>query len=187
MPDLLYTLSTVPALLLWVIILILLILYMWQVFSNRRSEKHGTHTLEEAHSKALEIIHNAIKKSQDITGQAEIESLRVTAESKLMDDKFQEKIMAETNDLFEKFEENLSNYLTQTQSQSTKAIELELKAARSLIDSYKSGQLRVIDENIVAILEKTLSIILAKKLSLADQMDLVYKALEKAKAEKFFV
>lgn len=180
-------LPDVPASLLWIIILLLLIIYIWQVVINWKSGKHATHSLEEAHAKSLEIIHNAIKKAQDITAQAEIESLRVTAESKLMDDKFQEKIMTETNQLFEKFEENLSNYLTQTQTKSTKAIELELQAARSLIDNYKSGQLRVVDENIVAILEKTLSIILTRKLSLADQMDLVYKALEKAKAEKFFV
>ncbi|TSC64179.1 MAG: Uncharacterized protein G01um101493_205 [Microgenomates group bacterium Gr01-1014_93] len=169
------------------IIVLLLIAYFWQLNVSRRGNLHASKTVEEAHSKSLDIIHSAIKKSQDIQSQAEIESLRITAEGKLMDDKFQDKIQAETNQLFEKFEENLSNYLTQTQNRSTKAIELELQAARSLIDSYKSGQLRVIDENIVAILEKTLSIILTKKLSLADQMDLVYKALEKAKAEKFFV
>lgn len=182
MPDI-----AVPTPILLGVVAILLILYLVEVISNRKSKKHSSSALEEAHTKSLNIIHSAIKKAQDITAQAEIESLRVTAESKLMDEKWQSKIMSETNELFEKFEENLSNYLTQTQSQSSRAIELELQAARSLIESYKSSQLRVIDENIVAILERTLSIILSKKLSLADQMDLLYKALEKAKAEKFFV
>ncbi len=43
------------------------------------------------------------------------------------------------------------------------------------------------DENIIAMMEQTLSIVLAKKLSLKDQLDLVYEALEKAKVEKFVV
>lgn len=182
MPDI-----AVPTPILLGVVVILAILYLAEVISNRESKKHSSWALEEAHTKSLDIIHSAIKKAQDIIDQAEIEALRVTAESKLMDEKLQSKIMSQTNELFEKFEENLSNYLTQTQTQSTKAIELELQAARSLIESYKSSQLRVVDENIVAILERTLSIILSKKLSLADQMDLVVKGLERAKAEKFFV
>jgi hypothetical protein len=47
--------------------------------------------------------------------------------------------------------------------------------------------MNVIDENIMAMLEKTLSLVLAKNLDLKDQMDLVYESLEKAKAEKFVV
>jgi hypothetical protein len=56
-----------------------------------------------------------------------------------------------------------------------------------LIDTYKVQQMNVIDENIMAMLEKTLSLVLAKNLDLKDQMDLVYESLEKAKAEKFVV
>lgn len=90
-------------------------------------------------------------------------------------------------ELFERFEQSLSTFLTQTQQQSTAAIELELHAARQLIDTYKSQQLALIDENIVAMLEKTLSLVIAKKLTLKDQTDLVYEALEKAKIDKFIV
>ncbi len=171
----------------WVTILILALLYIREVILNRPASKLKAHTLEEAQQKALEIIHSAIKKSQDITSQGKLMDERWKENFQKTLDQNQTQIMSETQELFEKFEENLSNYLTQTQTQSTRAIELELKAARSLIDNYKSSQLRVVDENIIAILEKTLSIILSKKLTLADQMDLVYKALEKAKAEKFFV
>lgn len=91
------------------------------------------------------------------------------------------------NQLFDKFEANLAEFLTQTETRTTASIELELKGARNLIDTYKQQQLKLIDENIIAMLEKTLSLVLTKKLTLRDQVDLVYEALEKAKVEKFIV
>lgn len=96
-------------------------------------------------------------------------------------------IEQKVNSLFEAFEQNLSNFLTQSQSQSVKAIDLEMQAARQLIQTYKQQQFKLIDENIVAMLEQTLSLVLAKKMSLKEQMDLVYESLEKAKAEKFII
>lgn len=89
------------------------------------------------------------------------------------------------NQLFDRVEQRLSDFLVQTSQKTTSSIELELKASRQLIDTYKSEQLKLIDENIIAMMEKTLSIVLAKKLSLKDQLELVYEALEKAKIEKF--
>lgn len=91
------------------------------------------------------------------------------------------------NSLFEGFEQNLSSYLTETQQQSMKAIELEMQAARQLIDTYKQQQFKLIDENIVTMLEQTLSLVMIKKLSLKDHVDMVYESLEKAKAEKFII
>ena len=46
--------------------------------------------------------------------------------------------------------------------------------ARQLIETYKSSRLKLVDENIVAMLERTLSLVLVKKLSLKEQTDLVY-------------
>lgn len=89
------------------------------------------------------------------------------------------------NDVIEKFEQNLSQFLTQTQDESSKAITLEMQSARQLIQTYKTEQFNLIDENIVATLERTLNLVLAKKLSLKDHIDLVFESLEKAKAEKF--
>ena len=43
--------------------------------------------------------------------------------------------------------------------------------------------IKIVDENIIEILEKTLRIALGKKMSLADQSALIYKALEEAKKE----
>jgi predicted transcriptional regulator len=89
--------------------------------------------------------------------------------------------------LFENFETKLADFLLQTEQKMILSVDLELKSARQLIDTYKVQQMNIIDENIMAMLEKTLSLVLAKNLSLKDQMDFVYECLEKAKAEKFLV
>lgn len=91
------------------------------------------------------------------------------------------------NQLFDRVENRLSDFLVQTAQKTSSSIELELKASRELIDTYKNEQLKLIDENIIAMMEQTLSLVLGKKLSLSDQLDLVYEALEKAKVEKFIV
>ena len=91
------------------------------------------------------------------------------------------------SETFERLETRLSDFLIKTETATTSSIELELKAARELIETYKTQQLKLIDENIVAMMEKTINIVLGKKLSLKDQLDLIYEALEKAKVEKFII
>ncbi len=88
---------------------------------------------------------------------------------------------------FERLETRLSDFLIKTETSTTSSIELELKASRELIETYKTQQLKLIDENIVAMMEKTINIVLGKKLSLKDQLELIYEALEKAKVEKFII
>ncbi|MBI2020460.1 hypothetical protein HYS94_03475 [Candidatus Daviesbacteria bacterium] len=91
------------------------------------------------------------------------------------------------NQMFGTLEQRLSDFLLQTSQKTTSSIELEVKSARALIESYKQQQMKLIDENIVAMMEETLNVVLGKKLSLKDQLDLVYEALEKAKVDKFII
>jgi uncharacterized protein involved in tolerance to divalent cations len=96
-------------------------------------------------------------------------------------------IKTQLNTFIEKLEGDLSSFLHKTEEQSVHSLELELKAARQMVETYKQQQFVLIDENIIAILERTLSLVLAKKLTLHDHVDLVYESLEKAKLEKFIV
>lgn len=161
-------------------VLIFAILYFRQYYHNRSS-------LDSPQSS--EIIQSASKKAQEILATAQMQSTKISEDNKRTYEKLEEllanSIRERSNSFFEKFEENLSTYLTTTQQQSVKAIELELQSARNLIDTYKTTQLNLVDENIIAMLERTLSLVLIKKLSLQDQVELVYESLEKAKAEKF--
>ena len=99
----------------------------------------------------------------------------------------QQVAISKMTQLFENFETRITNFLVQAESASTRSIELELQSARQLIETYKNEQLALIDENIVAMMEQTLSSVLGKKLSLKDQLDLVYESLEKAKVDKFII
>lgn len=91
------------------------------------------------------------------------------------------------NELMVNFEQKLSSFLSTSQEKSLDAVNLEVKSAKELIDTYKQQQLSLVDASIVSVLEKTLNLVMRKKLTLRDQVDLVFESLEKAKAEKFLV
>lgn len=96
-------------------------------------------------------------------------------------------IKTRSDETFARFEKNLTEFLSTMEQKSTQALDNELKVVRVLIEDYKKEQLSLIEENIIAMLEKTLSLVLVKKITLKDQVDMVYEALDKAKAEKFIV
>lgn len=185
---------------------VLLVLFLWQFLQNLSLKKDATKIIQDASLKADQILQQAVEKGQQIVGNSEAEALKMSsAELSALQSQFkvyleqlsnqaagsvsgrEQLIEQKINELFEKFEENLSTFLTQTQRQSVKSVELEMQAARQLIQTYKQQQFKLIDENIVAMLERTLSLVLVKKLSLKEQVDLVYESLEKAKAEKFII
>lgn len=107
--------------------------------------------------------------------------------SKEFEEASQKAIQDRINQIFANLEERMGQFLITAESKTTSSIELELKSARQLIETYKSQQLKLIDENILAMMEQTLNLVLGKKLSLKDQLDLIYEALEQAKGEKFIV
>lgn len=140
-------------------------------YKNKLDEllKSSTVSLTSSQDKFIKFMEDLQKSSRDFE-----EASRKSGEGRI-------------NAIFERLEERLSDFLVKTEQQTITSIELELKAARNLIESYKSAQLKLIDENIISMMEQTLNLVLSKKLSLKDQLDLVYEALEKAKVEKFIV
>lgn len=210
---------------------LILYLYFREYNLRQKLEREGEEFLQDLREKGWETLHSSIAKSQDMLGQAELDSIKVMAEGRVMTQKMEEEykkklseiikqtetsinnsykqliqFMAElqkagsesqqmsqnlaqarVNKLFDSLEQRLSDFLVETSQKTTSSIELELKSTRALIDTYKQEQLKLIDENILAMMEQTLSLVLNKKLSLEDHLDFVYEALEKAKVEKFIV
>lgn len=139
---------------------------------------------------------SGMQKQVDILLRSSIHELILRFESnlKIIQDKAlgtqqetENTLKAKVNELLLRFEQNLSHFLSSSQQQSLEAINLEVKSARQLIETYKAQQLALIDENIIAVLERTLSLVLKDSLNLKEHTDLVYESLEKAKQEKFFV
>lgn len=210
---------------------VILTAFVLWLLKKVKPQKVPGQNIEQAQTKSYQLLHDAIKKAENIIEQTNLQQTNIVSEaitetakhtqqSKQLFDaelksfldnltvshqeylKFLENLKAgaqkaqfdnlntikqTTNQLFLQFESELSNFLTQTRQQSTDAVELELKAMRQMVETYKHQQLKLIDENIVAMLERTLSLVLPKKLNLNDQIELIYEALEKAKAEKFIV
>lgn len=147
-----------------------------------------TSKIEEAHARELS---NLVDRSQKAILDLEQKTIDYMQSLQQRSSNFEaaaNKVFeSRVNQMFAKLEERLTDFLTSTEQKTTQSIELEVKAARNLIESYKEQQLKLIDENIIAMMEQTLNMVLAKKLTLKDQLDLVYEALEKAKVEKFIV
>lgn len=213
------------------IAVVALLLYLHEHAQRKKLESQSDKFLDSVQEKGWETLNQSIKKSQAILGQAELESLKLTAANKLETVKLDEKFASELddyinqskqtiiaaqnqllefmsdlqkrsaefeeaskvsgqqriNELFERVESKLADFLIQTEQKTAYSIELELRSVRQLIETYKNEQLKLIDENILAMMEQTLGLILGKKLSLKDQLDLVYESLERAKVEKFII
>lgn len=208
-----------------------ILLYLYEHNLRARTKAENEKQLEEYKQKAFEILHKSINESQEMLGDAQLEGVKIVADTKYevsrLEKDYSEKLaelirQSEKNitnsqgklivfmeglqrrskelevssqsaveqrisRMFENLESKLGEFLVSTQEKTISSIELELKAARNLIDSYKDSQLKLVDENIIAMMEQTLNIVLAKKLSISDKLNLVYEALEKAKIEKFIV
>lgn len=220
-----------PVILLGITTTLAILLYIREYNLRKKLQAQEDQVLTEFRQKGLDLLHDSMKKSQDILGSAELEGVKVLADTKVLSSRLEDQINAQLsemikqaegsvnatstnlvqfmsnqqsktqefessqqkileqriNQLFEQFENRLSDFLIATEQKTTSAIELELRSARQLIETYKTQQLSLIDENILAMMEQTLSLVLNKKLSLKEQLDLIYEALEKAKAEKFIV
>lgn len=133
------------------------------------SLEQSKQTITAAQNQLLNFMQDLQKRSQEFE-----EASKASGEQRI-------------NALFDRVESRLADFLVATEQKTTSSIELELKSARELVEAYKNEQIKLIDENIIAMMEQTLSLVLGKKLSLKDQMDLVYEALEKAKIQKFVV
>lgn len=66
-------------------------------------------------------------------------------------------------------------------------VEKEFTRIADELTHYRSARMRLVDERIMTLIEETAQIALQKQLSMQDQADLVYQALEEAKQRGIFV
>lgn len=159
--------------------------------SSGKLDKEYEDKLSQSITSSQNLISQEVSSAQKVLSEAEGQFLKYLDELKVrsnkLDEQAQQQAISRMNELFANFETRISDFLFKTESQTTQSIQLELKSARQLIETYKNEQLSLIDENIIAMMEQTLASVLGKKMSLKEQMDLVYEALEKAKVDKFIV
>ncbi len=163
-----------------------------------QAEQEKIKILASAHSDVEKIedrytndLKTLIIHSDEIIKQTQNELLsflqKVQSQAEQLEKFSQQETEARINQIFGKMEDRLSDFLVSTEQKTLQSIDLEVKSARELIENYKNQQLKLIDENILAIMEQTLSIVLGKSLPLNDQLDLIYESLNKAKTDKFII
>lgn len=200
-------------LILTILVAIVSLFYLHEHSLRKRAQIEGEKALEEFREKGLETLNQSIQKSENIISGTEAEYAKklqeiitisendlAKSQSQLtqfladlkrrgaeFDEASKTALQERINQLFTQLEDRLSNFLITTEQKTTSSIELELRSARNLIDTYRNQQMKAVDENIIAMLEQTLTIVLGKKMPLKDHVELVYEALEKAKLDNFVV
>ncbi len=188
---------------------VFLILFIREQERRSQALKNNEKLITQIEDQSSQVLQDAIEKSRSILEQVAVEQVRTIEATKEQSARVEklyanflsnlqkntEGIQEETQKTLkqqaisgiEKIEQNLADFLNATQQQSIGSIQLEIQASRQLVETYKRRQLALIDENVVAILERTVGLVLSKRLTIKDHLDLVYEALEKAKTEKFVV
>ncbi len=158
----------------------------------KRADQMMSHEIDELHQRLANYTAQLEKAQQDYIAYLKGLELSDNDTKKIAQEAMNQAIQTESmqiktqlNVFIEKLESELTSFLHKSEEQSIHSLELELKSARQMVETYKQQQFVLIDENIIAILERTLSLVLSKKLTLQDHVDLVYESLEKAKLEKF--
>ena len=115
----------------------------------------------------------------DFMHQAEstLQSL-LTQDRQLLEQKTNQAI-TETSGMFEGF-------MKEVAGQVRKEIDAEIDKANGAVEVYKNQRIAAINEKVVDILEEVLLETLGKKLSLKDEGEFVYQALEQAKKDRAF-
>lgn len=150
--------------------------------SNKLAGQYQEHlrSLEENLGKQFEKIAKEGEVSYENFAKRIEQTIRETL------DRNEKMLEQKTNIFFDNAQNELGRFTTDIHNKIRAQIDQELSAARAEIAEYKKHRLKALDENIIEILEKTLEVALGKKLSLADQSELIYKALEEAKKEHAF-
>lgn len=178
---------------------VLMVVYFFVASKQQKQEKLPTTT------KDWDLIHNAIKKSQAIVGEAELEAIKETAEARVQTGKYEDEIINITKQEMvragEAFKAELRKQTELIKTMSTEETKRSLEEFRgqlekNLLDiqnnfarelgAYKTQKEKAIDQHGEEIIERAVELYLGKKLSRAEQMQLIFEALEKAKTEHDF-
>jgi hypothetical protein len=210
MPELISFITQNPLLIFLAITnIIFAVLFLMERDKETDVYKRNQILIEQIQNQSAQVLQDALVKAQGILEKAAVEESQLIEDSKQNVVKIEQtyseylinlqkraednqaqlsqSIQGQTTSALEKIEQTLADFLNQTQQQSIGSIQLEIQAARQLVETYKRRQLSAIDENIMAILERTMGRVISKRLTLKDHVDMVYDALEKAKLERFIV
>lgn len=92
-------------------------------------------------------------------------------------------VKQETNRLLADLRDEHTKLRKHFTTQFQERLESELSAVRESVDAYREAQLRMIDQRIVALVERVAALALQKELSVSEHADMVFRSLEEAKKQ----
>ena len=168
------------------------------------AEKRADLVIEETQKKGQGIVYRAMKKAQEIVGEAEVEGIKTAAAAKLRTTQFErdyeEKLGAAVDKSQREIEKivrdniaksmsgfylKLSPVISKIENERLKEAGVKSDAAKAEIEEYRNTRLARLDDQIAQIVADTVIKTLDKKIDLNSQMQSIYDALERAKAENF--
>ena len=159
---------------------VILTAFVFLALKKVKPQKVPGQNIEQAQQKSFQLLHRAIKKAEDIVQQTNRQQTNLVSE-----------VISETAQSKQLFDAQLKSFLdnlTASHQEYLKFLEnLKAGAQKAQFDNLNivkqtTSQLFLQFEQ-----ERTLSMVLPKKLNLNDQVELIYESLEKAKAEKFII
>lgn len=123
-------------------------------------------------------------EQMDAGYKAFLQTLEKTLTARMEDN--QSDLRKEMKSLSEKANQTIEAFNVQIKEDIKTNITHEFTKTHEMIEAYKNNRMRIVDANIFTILEGTLSLMLGKTISLKDQSELVYKALDQAKKDGVF-
>jgi len=151
---------------------------------------------------SLNILHRAYNQAKNIIANAELAGIKIHAQSKLETKKLNEELALEVEmasskveqvlyksaqKANEQYEKNLEQRSANIEKEMTEALAADVAEMKKSLEDYKLAKMKSMDENFAEITQRALEIVLEKKLTMANQMDLINEALEQAKKEKLIV
>ncbi len=167
-------------------------------------EKRANLVMEETEKKGHGIIYGAMKKAQEIVSNAEVEGIKTAASAKLRTTQFEkdyEERLSEAVDKSQReiekivrdniaksmagFDLKLAEVISKIENERLKEAGAKSDATKAEIEEYRKTRLARLDDQIAKIVAETVIKTLDKKIDLNTQMQTIYDALERAKAENF--
>lgn len=172
-------------------------LILWRVFSRlprpqkEPSPKQLERKLLSCHQNILNKIEEKTEKilAEQLTAisgkhSGALSKLEIAIKSDY--DKNRQELKAVTGQYLDETRIALLNLVKSAEKRVNDGLTEELKTTLAELKDYKERRLKKIDEEIAAIVERTIYRTLGKGLSLEDQIDIIYESLAEAKEEGFF-
>ena len=172
--------------------LIIICQVLMLVYYIRFSRQKQVDQVEAGNGKNWDLMHDAVKKSQAIIGNSELEAIKQSATIEQIIKEGTAKAGEEYKKNLE-LQKNQSDRLLREETQKTVAhFRDQLKKNMHEIQDgfakelavYKTKKEQAIDNNAEEIIDRAVELYLGKKLDKKEQMQLIFEALERAKNEK---